>query len=490
MADAAFDEWRPDLADLLNKSLTVCRNTRPGSGGYIPQPSLVSVSSALDGRALAGIGALKSDGTAVTYVGDSTKLYALSGATFSNVSKSGNYTLSADERWSLLQWDDQIIASSWDEPIQVITISAANFADMITSTRKPKARHMGIVKDHLVLGNVTDTTDGDQTHRVWWSATTDITDFDPAIATGSGIQDLDINGGEVVAVIGGEFGSIFQRSAIWRMSFEGPPTLFRFDKVVRNRGALSAGSVAAFNRVTFFIDRDGFYIFDGSDVTPIGKDRVDRFFSNDVDASNLWQITSAIEPENSIVSWSYKSNDSPGNYPDKIIQYNWSTARWSISEIDHQLIFPNVSNSQTLDDATFGATTLDSDMRALDADEFKGGLNLLAGFDTSNQMASFSGAAMDARFETGEFQEFPGQRTHVGTIRPLVDGTASTVSVSAGVRELQTESVTYTTPTTVNANGEAELRKSARYMRLRVDVTGGFNDALGARYEPKPLGKR
>ena len=56
-----FGEWTPDLPDLDNPGLTVCRNAIPVAGAYRPSKDLTGVSlNALNTRALGGISALVS----------------------------------------------------------------------------------------------------------------------------------------------------------------------------------------------------------------------------------------------------------------------------------------------------------------------------------------------------------------------------------------------------------------------------------------------
>lgn len=391
--------------------------------------------------------------------------------------------------WEFLQWNDQVIAVALEAPVQAITIGGTRFADLITSTRKPQARRINSIRDFVVLGDVTDTVDGTMPARVWWSANDNATDFTPALATQSGIQDLETGDGKVTKVIGGEFGLIFQERAVTRMTFEGGNTTFRFDKVIRNRGALSAGSVIGFNRVTYFIDEDGFYVTDGTDAIPIGKDKIDRFFSRDVNLSNADRISATVEPQNSLVCWSYMSNDASGT-PDRIVTYNWATQTWGLSEFDVQLIFNHRSTTETVDGGSISGDTVDSHAETVDSALFKGGLELIAAFDPLNQLNTFSGAALDARVVTGEFQPFDGLRTYLNSARPIIAGPTAAITVQVGARELQTDAPVFSSAVAVNAIGEANLRESARYMRLQINISGGFDEAQGVSFDPKQAGRR
>ena len=87
-----FGEWTPDIDSLSVKGLTVAENCVPAADGYLPLNSLSDVTDALTGACIGAAWFADKTGTVRVYAGDATKLYRLSGATWSNVSKSGNYT--------------------------------------------------------------------------------------------------------------------------------------------------------------------------------------------------------------------------------------------------------------------------------------------------------------------------------------------------------------------------------------------------------------
>lgn len=92
MAEIRFREWTPDLPDLGNPGLIEATNLLPGSGAYIPQPSLTVASDALATQALGAFAAVDSSGNAVTYAGDAGDLYVLSGTNWIIVSASIDFS--------------------------------------------------------------------------------------------------------------------------------------------------------------------------------------------------------------------------------------------------------------------------------------------------------------------------------------------------------------------------------------------------------------
>ena len=55
------------------------------------------------------------------------------------------------------------------------------------------------------------------------------------------------------------------------MSYEGPPTVFRFDKIANDIGCSVPGSVAGIGDMAFFLHKSGFYMVQGAQqLKPIG----------------------------------------------------------------------------------------------------------------------------------------------------------------------------------------------------------------------------
>ena len=227
-----FGDWAPDLPEFANPGALVCNNVLPAAQSYFPARETVNVSTnALDSTCLGAVTARDSDNNVYVYAGDSAKLYELLDNAFVDESKGGGYSTGAEDVWEFAVWDreQKVIATNFTDPVQGIDIgggATGTFADLITSTNKPKAKHVAVVRNFLVLGHTDDTTDGVRSQRVWWSGIGDETDFDPDATTQSDFSDLD-TGGWVQRIIGGaEYGVIFQEKQIRRMEYEGSPIIF------------------------------------------------------------------------------------------------------------------------------------------------------------------------------------------------------------------------------------------------------------------------
>ena len=133
------------------------------------------------------------------------------------------------------------------------------------------------------MANTLETTQ--QQYRVRWSAINDETDWTENVNTQSDYQDIP-DGGQIMGIRGGEFGLVLLERSIHRMTYVGTPFIFQFDNISRNKGCMASGSIVQYQGITFFLSDDGFYMCDGQQVTPIGAEKVDRFFLSDANEAD------------------------------------------------------------------------------------------------------------------------------------------------------------------------------------------------------------
>lgn len=478
-----FGEWLPDVPILRNPGCSLVNNVRPIAGGYEQFNDLSSYTTALTAACQGAASAKDKDGNAYNYAGDATALYSLTTNTYNDVSLVGGYTTGAEERWEFEKWGEQVLATNWNDDIQTITMGGANFADLAGTP--PRCRTMAAVRDFLFLGNIYDATDGAVPHRIHWSAINDITDWTPSVSTQSDYQDLVGGGGWVQRIIGGEFATIFQEHSIQIASYSGPPTIFRIDEVEKGRGTPAPGSVVKLGKFIFYLGQDGFYYFDGGS-NPIGKNKIDNYFWNDVDSGSLHLMSAAVDPVNSLIIWAYPSSGS--SIANKLLIYNWSTDRWAPAEVDIEVMVDALSSGYTMETLDTLSADLDALTIPLDSRFYTGGNSFITAFGSDHAQASFEGAALTAVFQTGEFQPFPDRKGTIRELRPLVSG--GTHSCRLASRGSQSDAITWAASIPQSPSGRFATRKNSRYFRVEVSVSGGFESALGVNVLGKPRGKR
>ena len=476
-----FGEFAPDIADLNTSVCRVANNVLPGINSYLPLKSLSESSDALINPCQGAIAIKDSADVNYIYAGDNTKLYNITGATVTDYSKVGDYTDNA-ETWDFAKWGEQVIASKYGDTPQIMTLGGTVFADL--GGTPPQGRTMAVIKGFIVLGNTWDATDGAVTNRVRWSGFEEIDEWTPG-TNQADFQNLQGNGGAVKRVIGGEYGVVFQQNSIWRMSYVGTPFVFQFDEVEPVLGTPAGGSVVQYGTNIYYLSHDGFYVLrNGQSSEPIGVSKVDNYFWNDVDESNLHRIKGTISADYDVIMWSYPSTASNGE-PDKIIIYNYKTGRWSTAETNTQILFGAATSGVTLEDLdAFG--TLETIGSSLDSAAWKGGSSRIGAFSTNNKLSFFSGATLSGNLETAEI----GTETNYSTlvsVRPVVDG-AATVTIET--RDSLADTPVAGLETSLDSSGKANFRTHARYHRIKINTAGDFTHAQGVEPNVVARGKR
>jgi hypothetical protein len=482
-------EWRPDAPDLGNSGLTA-QNVIPWPGGYKSFPSVTVVSDALDARVQGGYFARDDVANVYNLAGTSTKLYqqVAGSVDYVDVSRSsgGAYATATDDWWEMAQWGATVIATNYFDDPQVLTLGAANFTAL--GGTPPKARHIAVIRDFVVLGNINDGTA--YPNRVRWSAINNSASWAVSAATQADYQDLQGDGGWVQKIVGGEYGLVFQERAVWKVSYIGSPVIFQFDMIERARGAWAPQSVIGWGAMTFFLAEDGFYmILGGSAAIPIGEGKVDKTFLADVKTAYNYRINAAIDPTNKIVMWAYPGAGSTDGTCNKIIIYNWAIKRWSIvTGVSLEAFTRWASTGYTLEGLDAVDTNIDTLMPSLDSRVWTGGAQSLGAFDSNHQFNTIDGDAMDATVDTGEVQLVPGRRAEVQWARPLTDGNAASVAMRSRIRLADTAS--YGSASSQNSSGVCPIRSNGRYHAARTTTTGEFNFIQGVEVEFSEAGER
>jgi hypothetical protein len=427
------------------------------------------------------------------FAGDKGALYelGLGSSAFANVSISGGYSVNAGERWYFTQYGQTVIACAWGQALQSYTLnSSALFANLSTSPDVPTARYIATIRDWVMVGNTNDSTNGEQPQRVQWCAIDDPTTWpqfgsntEAEVMAGSqiipGTQGW-IQG--LVGNLGNADGAIFFERAIWRVLFQGSPTIFGFYPAEGARGTPAPASIVQVGALAYYLGEDGFYAFDGAQSMPIGVDRVDKWFYQTVNPASLSEVVGSFDPVNRLVMWLFPSNSAPGGVPDSLLVYNWALNKWGFAQCNAEFIFRAITQGyslDSLDNYAGGIYNLDTLPFSLDSRVWTGGQVLMGAFDPTHKLNYFTGAPANATADTVELEPFgaQGKRAYVTSVRPMVDGASPTVQI--GTRNRLVDSPVFSTASALNANGECPQRADGRYLRARIQTSGTFTNLQG-----------
>jgi hypothetical protein len=481
-----FGEWLPDQADIMNSGVTVATNVMPAAAGYHSMNSFVEYSNAADGTIRGIFAAKDSSNNTKLFAGDDAKLYLHNTSTnnLDDIKKVGGYDLTGGERWRSIQFGDYVIAAGGiGEELQYFELGTSSaFADLAGSP--PKADFIAAVRDFVWVANV-DSGTGRIPYRCQWSGFNDVDGW--TVGTGqSDFQDLP-DSGEITGLVGGEYATILTERAIFRATYTGPPLIWQFDKVVSERGCNFKNSVCNAGNLVFFLSSDGFYAFDGQRISPIGSERVNEFFLQDFDSNYADRMSASVDPLNEVAMWSYTSTQSPSGQPDKIIIYNYTLNKWSLAEVDADLLSPMFSAGYTVDALDNLSATVDGLSIQLDSRFYKGGQYFFGGA-YGNKIYTFTGAPLAATIETAEAPISTGKHSIVTRVYPYYED--GSVTLAVGTRDKQSDTPTFTSAVAPNDGDFSPFRAQGRYHRARMSLSGAWSKALGIDVEARDIGRR
>jgi len=230
-----------------------------------------------------------------------------------------------------------------------------------------------------------------------------------------------------------------------------------------------------------FVADDGFYRFNGVQSIPIGKDKVSAWFFDNFDFTYKDRLSASIDPLNTVVMWAFTTNGAgTGGNPNRIICYNWISGRFTLIEVNVQLLYEALTAGYTLEQLDNVSEILDDLPFSLDSDAWKGGKLLTGVFDNDNKSGYFQGDAMTAVIETTEFEGAKNRFTEIYQITPMIEGNDETnITVRMGKRNNRTDSVSYFSAGGMNNLGRVKIRQNARYHQIETTIAGGFEKATG-----------
>lgn len=494
----AYGKWLPDLPELDNPGLTEALNVLPISGSYRPFRPLATQSGALASRPYGAVSVRDSTGNSFLYAGTATDLYQRAAGSWTDRSTAVSYTTSSLDYWRFAQFDSFVVATNYADLPQKLEIGdSADFEALADTGTAPQARVVGVIGRFLVLGNTIDGTNGVVPHRLQWSAIDDCTDWPiPETADArtkqSGQQFMQSAQGAVMAIEGEEqFGIVFQRSGISRVTYVGGDIVFQFDNIDSSRGLLCPNAVATVGKRRFFPSSEGFFVTDGVNVEPIGDQQVDRFFLDNLDASYPERVYQAVDRSNKIIYFAFPGPGNTGGQPNMLIVYNYLEQRWTRCLQVLELLIPGLTIATSIDDFDLLFPSIDDITPPLDSPFWSGGSAALFGFDPTFQVGTLSGDPGTATIDGQEIELNPGLYTYVEGVKPLVsgNGTPVDVTVALGSRDLTDDVVAYSIDTDRTAStGFCDFDSEARYFRTRMKIVGDFREAIGVEFQQRRAG--
>lgn len=462
-------DWAPDRPASGGDGLRTAKNVVPYRHHYAPLKDLVGIGDALNSRPLGAVAVRDAAAAVHIYAGTADKLYEQNtDGTWTDRSRVGGYNATEATRWRFWTFGDRLFATNGQDEIQYLDMTAGSaFADLPGSP--PIAQHGASFGNFVFLGNVEDSA-----MKVRWCSSGDSEAWVGGVSQAG--EEVFPDGGQITGFAVLDSLYIFQESCIRRAYYVGPPAVFAFDKIEKERGCIAAGGLAQLGRMIFFPAEDGFYVFDGENAAPIGVDqegasRYDEWFADMAQRDFFYRMSAAIDPRTKTVRWAFASTSSTTGQPDTMLTYNWAAGRAAYASVALELLAPMLTPSLTLEDLDDLYASIDDIPFSLDDPILAGGVAQLGAMTTDYEFGRFAGDNLEATFVTDDFIDIDGMAVfEMQAVMPMVDGDCR---VKIGYRFKHNDTVSWSSETEVNSIGVAPCRTQGRFLRTQLRIPAG-----------------
>lgn len=481
-----FPSFEPDRTDYALDATTMLVNALPVRDGWGPVPDIQAVSDALGAECLSAVYAKNSAGVYRLIAGTTTALYELqTDYSWEDVSgSSAPYSVPAGDVWSWAKYGNYLFASNIADPLQVLDLgSGTDFVD--ASGSPPQAKYVFVVGEQLGLANIANLP-----NRVIVSAIGDASYWTVG-QRGCDLQDF-AEGEEIMGAIGSEKGAVLLHATVMRQAVLQPSGAYSFSTQIINpaRGVAAPLSICSIGPGQFFYySQDGFFL--GAEGRPIGAERVDRWFSREIDPAKINEIRAVADPFEKVV-WVQATRVDSTKF---LLAYDWQLDRWGYANNNVSAMCVMVTPGLAWDDLDDLYPTMDDVDAPFDSSLFNGGLPRFAAFTTDNRLGFFTGNARAGTIETADNEFHEGFLTLMQEVRTVTDCTDFTIQV--GTRQFHGDSIVWSNPVTPYAATRiAHFRKenpTGLTHRFRVNTAAGtdWHHMVGlSGILARPVGKR
>ena len=474
--------FEPDRTPFAVGSSPNVVNCLPVADGWGPFQQFVYVSQALPSTPKGAIAVRTPTGTYKIFAFTATKAYQLDTTDWSwdDVSRlaGGDYACPPTDQWSLAVFGNYLIAVNLADDPQFIDIGAGtNFAALPGSP--PKAKFVGSAGDFLILAHTVTSP-----LQVRTSALGDSGAWTVGLNL-SGDQTLP-DGEDISGLFSAETGClIFQRKKVRLLSVtQSVDYPFTINVVNASRGVIAPYSMTGIGPdILGYLSSDGFCL--GVDGKTIGNERVDRWFFDSIDQSQVQDVRGAIDPYKKCFLW----QATKPNNTKLMVGYSWALDRWFYSDQNTALLTDLVTPSVSWDgmDALFAnwdAANISWDSRLL-----IGGAPTFGGFDSSNRLGFFTGSPMAATLDTGKVWLAKPARAFVRGARAVSDAVNHTITF--GSQSTHAASISFGSAVAPNTIGVCDTRVSGLLHQFRKDIAAGepwtHSDGLDVDFIPEGM---
>jgi hypothetical protein len=188
----------------------------------------------------------------------------------------------------------------------------------------------GVDRHLIALGCTPVSGGGIDPLTIRWADQNDIDNWTPDVTNTASERRLDDGSRIVSAIRGRREHIIFTDTAVFTMSFVGPPTVFSIRRVGKGGGIASPQAMAEYGGLVFWMGLEDFYIYDGR--MQVLDCPVRNHVFDDLNRDQASKITAGVNSKFTEIWWFYPSADSQD--PDRYVIYNFYDKNWTFGTLN------------------------------------------------------------------------------------------------------------------------------------------------------------
>lgn len=476
--------YAPDADPTTPGVFTNCSAIVPTLRGFKAAPSAAAtnVTAALAAACKGSAVLRKLDDSSRFFAGTAAALYEAAGASWTDRTRAsgGAYSVATDGRWRFAQFGDVSLAVNKADLLQVSASGA--FADAAADV--PKASVVEVVGQFVFLLDVNDQGAigpyGDNPARWWCCKKGDYTVWTPSIPSECATGTLTSAPGKIRA--GRRFGDsivVYKHRAMYLGVYVGQPAIWDFRQIPGEAGAVCQESVVNVGTTSnprhVFMGFDDFYSFDGSRPVSIAENWVKQTVFSELNKQYAESSMAMRDPINNLVYFFYPSASSSN--PDKCVVYNDRTGRWGRDDRSVESVVEYITAGVTYDDlGALYATYGDFPNVSYDSSFWTSSFPVPAIFDTNHTVKALNGTPGSSSITTGDIGDDISE-AHLNRVKPRFL-TAPTSGSMVNYYRQNLGDVLTTDATTTLSSSRFDVRREARWHRLRYDYEGPMEKNL------------
>jgi hypothetical protein len=301
------------------------------------------------------------------YAGTPTKIYTVSSSGWTSVGSGFGAGSARASGWRFLQAGPDIYATNYVDPIQARLGGSGSFSGLISDpSPAPQARFMALVRSQfLMLADINLTNYGPD--WIWWSGAGQPTSFTPSATTLSANGFVRARPGQIMGLLGGDFGTLFKRNSIHAITWTGDANVFRIDEVSASVGTPFPNSIVRADGVIYWWGGSSFWKTDGyAAPVRVGDEVLSSYLSDALSTTNPYiqaydppdmahedqAIVGWYDRSTGLIFWSYMGPFDPPWQRSQCVVYSPTEDRWTHININgypqyHAMFCDNLNSIST-----------------------------------------------------------------------------------------------------------------------------------------------